>query len=1002
MATPGNLRAGERRTATVLFADMKDFTSLSERMDPEDVEGLMSQVFGTFESIIHRYGGTVEKYIGDALVAVFGVPTLHEDDPARAINAALDFLTELSRLSTQRVNRDAFAFRIGINTGLVTTGRRGEHNVVTGHAMAVASRLQTSASANSILVSASTHDRCESDFVFSEPTLVQTRGKDGPLTAYEVRGVNSRPDTDDAVFIGRKSELDRMFRSFLRHDPTQTAGFVICGDAGMGKTRLANELIRKLRKLPDFGNGVLHARARRYGTRPFAVVIDLLTNYFEIGSDVTVDRVANRVEHELGVERRTALSFASLVAGEAAEQDNQAFVVLYLVLKSIVKTREHAAYSTVLCVDDLHYIDKWSRDFFQFYLRNADARPFFVLLNRDTDQSLRDVFGELEVIQLRPLDREETLQLVHAIASDDLDMEMVRSIGNNARGNPLFVREYVRYARDNRDSQTLPSSIQNIFLTSIETYDPALRDLLKKLSVFAHSFTVANAEDLHRATSGDPRMVRPAIDTFAHDGVLTQDGEQFMFRYDLFKTALYSSLLNYNKKILHRVVADLMDQETNPRLLHHLLHAEEYDRAADAMERAENCTSDMEYLRYIDPLLERIAETSLDRSMRLMFLKSAILFNNGITEEADTLLKRMIETAVSARSPMYAGSAYHLLTGYNMKAYSFEKAQFCGTKAIANYSRAKRGTQSIQNVYEIMATSELLRNNRDEHARIVERIRELERHGKEMFSSARLSGMLVEHSLMRGEYRAGLDVLRQALGEAHEGTETWHGLHLLLSLGHFLVCDWPALARTDQVVLEGPTRHLSTISQVHARLAVAHHSLGDSREADRRLQQAEFNASQIRNDFDRIDAYRTLAVCYLMRDDLQKAREFAEQGLTMGLRHTATYPVFTLLMVLVSVATAVGDTEAAGFYLEEAGLLVDSGVLLNSRDRMLYHYFRAGSAVIDEHRAVHRERAAAALRREIDAIGEPGLIENLFATRGLRQIHQELLPSAEPVGNAQS
>ena len=1002
MAALGSLRAGERRIATVLFADMKDFTSLSERMDPEDMDGLMSQVFGTFESIIHGYGGTVEKYIGDALVAVFGVPTLHEDDPARAINAALDFLAQLSRLGAQRASRDAFAFRIGINTGLVTTGRRGEHNVVTGHAMAVASRLQTSAPANSILVSGSTHDRCESDFVFSDAVLVHARGKEGPLTAYEVRGVNPRPDTDDSAFIGRRSELDRMFRSFLRHDPAQTAGYIIGGEAGTGKTRLANELIRKLKTLPDFGKGILHARARRYGTRPFALVVDLLTNYFELGADFAVDHVADVVERDLGVERRTALSFAALVAGESAEQDNQAFVVLYLILKSIVKDRESAPYATVLCVDDLHYIDKSSSDFFQFYLRNADARPFFILLSRGVDASLREVFGEIESIQLPPLDREETLQLVHALANEDLDMEVVRSICDNAGGNPLFIREYVRYAREKRDTQALPSSIRNIFLTSIESYDPELRDLLKKLSAFAQNFSIANAEQVHEATNGDPRMVQSAVGLFTRDGILMQDGEQFMFRHDPFKTALYSSLLNYNKKILHRVIADLMGEEVNPRLLHHLLHAEEFERAADAMEKAEHCTSDTEYLRYIDPLLERIGARSSDRYMRLVFLKSAILFNNGITEGADSLLKGMIEMAIAMRSPMYAGSAYHVLTAYNMKAYRFEKARFCGTKAIASYERANRRMHSVQNVYEMMATAELLRNDRREHARVIERIRGLEERGEDMFSAARLSSLLAEHHLMRGDYQAGLDLLRQALSEAREGTETWYGIHLHLGLGHFSVCDWTAMTRTDQVALEGPTRHLSTISQINARLAVAYHFLGEPHEADRRLQQAEFNASQIRNDFDRIDAYRTLAACYLMREDLEKAREFAEHGLTLGLLHSATYPVLTILMVLVPTASAVGDGDAAGFYLEEADLLVDSGVLLNSRDLMLYHYYRSRSDATDERRAAHRELAAAALRREIESIGEPDLVENLLATRGLDRIHQELLQGVTNSGAPQT
>lgn len=974
MSAPENLRTGERRTATVLFADMKDFTALSEQMDPEEMDGLMSLVFGAFESIIHHYGGTVEKYIGDALVAVFGVPTLHEDDPARAINAALEFLERVARLNRQRPDREAIAFRIGINSGLVTTGRRGEHDVVTGHAMAIASRLQTAASPNAILVSAGTYQRCRPDFDFSEAIPVNARGKDESMLAYEVRGLNPQPDDDDSVFVGRKHELDTMLRSFLRHDPAKAAGYLLVGEAGIGKTRLAHEFVRKLRQLPDFGRGVLYARARQFGTRPFAAIIDLLRNYFAINDDQQIDQIADAVEQTCGVERRTALSFASLVAGDTGDQDNQAFVVLYLILKSIVKSRLSAAYSTLLCIDDLQVIDKSSSDFFQFYLRNADAFPFFLLLNRMVPQSVREVFGDLEPLELPPLDREHTLQLVRAIAGDNLEMDIVRAIMDNAQGNPLFIREYVRYARENRDAQSLPSTIQNIFLTSLESYEPVLRDLLKKLSVFALNFGLSDARHLHAATDGDPDIVETAIGLFCRNGVLVRDGEQYAFKYDLFKTALYTSLLNYNKKILHRIVADLMEERGDPhplRLLHHLLRAEEYDRASDAIEHCDNCTSNIDYLNYLDPLIEALREECPDRYIRVMFLKSALLFNNGITDEADSLLKEMIELAVRMRSPLYAGRAYHLLTGHNMKAYSFGKARFCGTKAVANYMRAGKGTFSVQNVLEIMSTSELLRNNTDEVDRLTRKIRDLEHQEEQSFSEARLTGSLAEHHLMRGEYRAALELLQKALPGAQERSDTWYGFHLLLGLAHFALCDWETLTKTEQVVLEGPSRNFATISQINARLATAHHFLGEEREANRRLQQAEFHASQVRNDFDRIDAYRTLSSCTLMQDDLERARRFAEAGLTTGLLLTAMYPVFSILMTIVSAGFAAGDHASPEFFLREADLLLESEVLLAKRDLMLYHYHRSRNAATDERRADHRGRAALHLRRELAELGEP-------------------------------
>lgn len=993
MSAPENLRTGERRNVTVLFADMKGFTSLSERTDPEEVEGLMSQVFGTFEGIISSYEGTVEKYIGDALVAVFGVPTLHEDDAARAINASLDFLAEIARLNEQRPNRDPVAFRIGINTGLITTGKRGEHDVVTGHPMAVASRLESSAPENSILVSQSTRERCEHDFLFSDAQPVHARGKDEVVLAYEVRGRNTRPEDDDPVFVGRKPLLDRMLRSFLRHDPVQTQGFILLGEAGIGKTRLAQELMRKLRQLPDFDDGILYARARRYGTRPFAVIIDMLSAYFRIDSRMSVEEIGTVVERELEVERRTADGFAALVSGSAEEQDNQAFVLLYLILKSIVKKNLDAPYSTLLCVDDLYFIDKSSRDFFQFYLRNADARPFFLFLDRTLDDGFRETFSELELVELEPLDGEETLELIRALSSDDLDLDLVNSIRDNARGNPLFIREYVRYARENRDAQALPTTIQNIFLTSIESYEPALRDLLKKLSVFAHSFSLPDARHVQRVTDGDPRMVDAAVGFFLREGILVQEDELFMFRYDLFKKAIYTSLLNYNKKILHRVVADLMIEKGDPhplRLLHHLFRAEEYDRGIDALMDSPNVTSNVEYLRYIDRLLEQVEDHDFDRYVRLMFVKSAILFNNGITEEADSLLKGMIEMALDRLSAAYAGSAYHLLTAHNMKAYCFGKARYCGSKALAYYNRAGGGSYNLQNVLEIMASSELLRNNAAAVDDIIERIRALETDDNNAYSAARLELTRVEHHLMRSEYRPAIEKLERLIGESTAENGRWYQMHLMKGLACFQVCDWDEMRRANQIVLEGPSRHLSNISQTNARLGVAHHFLGDTREADRRLQQAEFNASQIRNDFDTVDALRTLSLCYLIRGEHESAARHARRGLATSLRHTATYPVLTLLMVLVETAAARDDASAVEFFLHEASLLVDSGFLLPNRDTIVYHFHAARHASEASVADLHRDAARVALEREIAAIGDDRLVEEFFRVRSFGRIRDEL------------
>jgi class 3 adenylate cyclase len=994
-----NLRDGDRRNVTVLFADMKDFTSLSERMDPEEMDSLMSQVFTAFEAIVRRHGGIVEKYIGDALVAVFGVPSIHEDDPARAVNAALDVLDEISRINASITDRSAsIGFRIGINTGLITTGKRGEHDVVTGHAMSVASRLESEAGVNTALVSETTREHCQADFVFSEPMVLRVKGKSDELVAYEVTERNARPIDDNYVFVGRKDVLDTILHRFLRHEQDATDGFVLTGEGGIGKTRLAAQLVGKVRQLPDFGSPVLYARAIPYRSQPFAVVVDMLSGYFNLGQLTERTAIEESVREQSLVEPKTATGFATLVAGESKSHDNEAFVLLYLVLKDVVNHYAAEPYAPLLLIDNLHFMDRQSRDFFRFFLKNTDIKPFFLLTDRQPDPGIQEVFECLETIPLSPLTREESTRLVEEICPPGrrscLNSETMRSILDNSQGNPLFIREYIRFVTDNRDAGALPTSMQNIFLTSIDPYEPPMRDFLKKLSVFAHSFSITDATRIHEVTDGDSRMVKPSLAFFVRESILVQEDELYMFRYDVFKKALYDSLLNYNKRILHRVIADLMVQKENPhplRLLLHLIRAEDYVGATKSLWNITGLTGNLEYLPYIDVLLDKVADDEIDTYLSLLFVKSAILFNNGISDEADSLLKDIIELAIREHSQMYAGSAYHLLTAHNMKSYCFDKARYCGTNARAYYESVETPAYRMQNLMEIMASSEMLCNRREEVDRIVREIEEDPTFTDRPGAMVQLSVFKAEHHLMRGEYQEARKLLRPQITQLARESEIWLSAHLMLGIANFHLCDWEALMRVDLEILEGPSRHYANISQINAQIAVGHHYLGDEKSAIQRLQQAEFTGSQVKNDFDLIDACRTLSECYLILDNHEKAREFARTGLGIGLRHSATYPVLTQMMVLTEIAMRETRHDEARFLLSEAGLLINRGVLLKNRDLVLYHYYQSRLTENAADSAAEADAARATLRRELVCIGDENLVAALMQVRSFGRISRDLL-----------
>lgn len=983
-----NLRDGERRFVTVVFADMKEFSALTQRMDPEELDGLMSTVFGRFESVVHHYEGNVEKYIGDAMVAVFGAPAIHEDDPARAVNAALEFIDQVGALNETLRDREIhLEFRVGVNTGLITTGRRGQYEVVTGHAMTVASRLESAAGTNTVLASEATRIRCADEFVFGEPITVNAKGHDGPLRAYPVTGHVRRPHGEDAIFVGRESILESITKRYLRHDPARTDGVILTGEAGIGKSRTVARFFEQVQQFPNFNSPILYARAQRYRNRPFAVVSDSLFGYFGVSMEAPINQVVAAVTHRLEIEHATAESFARLLSGDQRGPENQAFVLLYLVLKSIIATTGDSPFSALLVVDNLSFMDRHSRDFFRFFLKNADTKPFLLLTDRRLQHSDADVFSELETTDLQPLQRPDAEDLIRRLWPDAPSDAVVGKIQKSAQGNPLFIREYVRFAREKPADQALPTTIQTIFLTAVDSLPTDRRDLLKRVSVFAQSFSNDDARYLQERTEGDPAIVDQALADFLADDTLVKDGDQFAFRNDVFKQALYDSLLNHNKRVLHRVIAELMQAKSTPqplRLLHHLTRAEDYEAARTALQKSPQLVTNLDYMRYIDRLLEHTSRDNHGPYIHLLFVKAALLFNNGHSDDADSLLKEILRIAIEQQNTIFAASAYHLVTANNLKSNSFEKAEYSGRKALECYGSDEGFALRRQNVLEIVASAAVLRNDPDAaDAALAEIERMITEDGtgkREPFGLAR-----AERCLMQGEYERARRMLSE-LGPPDQADYRY--LQLLLgSIAAFHLCDWEELLRIDREVLAEHSRHAANLAQINAHIAVATHFTGDRKRAADYLQQAEFNTSQIRNDFDALDAHRTVAECCHLMGQTDRAVRIATEAATIGLRHSATYSVFTLLMLLVEIRQAYGDTEPAQFFLREAGFLIDRGYLVRNRDAMLYHYYRWQ---LDPAMTQARTAAAGCLTTEFDRIAAPNLIRAFLNTRRFGRIADEL------------
>ena len=982
-----NLKAGERRTATILFSDMKGSTSLSERMDPEEMDALMSRVFGIFEVIIKSHGGFVEKYIGDALVAVFGVPELHEDDPSRAIHAALEFLAQIRaenhRLSSRNLS---VSFRTGINTGLITTGKRGEFDVVTGHAMNVAQRLEAAASPDAILVAESTKEKCEDDFEFGPRIEVDAKGKTESVGAYVVKG-EALALKERGPFVGRKDLLDELLKAYIRNRYDEVSGFYLLGEAGIGKTRLAQALIDKIKLFPDFKTPVLEARAQKYRLGGFAVIVDIVLGYLGLDIGVSPESAAAALRGIPGVSPEAAERFVALLgAPDPDKPDPDSIASLYAIFSAILERHAADLFPLLILIDNASSMDRLSREFFQYLFKNGSIKPFFVLTGRDFPPELRKAFLGLKILKLSPLTADESTQLVRSNWPDS-NPEAEKRILEASGGNPLFIREYAIYARKHRDASTLPSTVQNIFLTSLERYPPEWRDLAKKLSVFVQFFSVEDARALEEASGGNPSIVEVALAGFLDDGLLARQQDCFIFRVDVFKKALYASLLNHNKRILHGYVADLLLKQERPhriRLMYHLVRAERYAEAARVMQEDPNRTYSYDYLSYVDVLYRRLRKDE-KTGVLLLITKAAILFNQGRIEESETVLKRIMHIALVRKNDSLMGYAYHQICVYNAMSYAFQKVLFTGQKALYYYRRSEVDKRSVQNVIRTMALAEVQRGNIEEARRLVVQCESVE--GGDAAEAAAARG---EFHLLSGDYDKALAVLDQSLSVMREDQTSalFFSYDLKLKV-LWQRCDFGGIREAAKSLLAlGPLSE-SALSQANAMFGLSSLFSGEKDSAKDRFVQAEFYAGQIHNAYDKLDALRTLSLCRYLAGDMRKAEETALDALTIGLRHSCYWPTFTILLLLVEASMERGREERARFFLNEAAYFFTTGLLLPPKDLILYYYY--ASKLFDERDRERYLRVAGRILEEEKArIGDPDLVSNFLAIRTYGKIQKEL------------
>jgi class 3 adenylate cyclase len=630
----------ERRQATVLFADIAGFTAMSERMDPEEVTAVINRCFAMLEDVVRQHGGHVDKYIGDCVMALFGLPKALEHAPRQGVNAAIEMRRRLYAMNDEQHLPVPLAIHIGINSGLVVAGHVGgavkRDYTVMGDVVNLASRLKDAAPKGSVYVGPETHRYTGDDFEYRQLPALRVKGKEAPVVAYELRSSTTRVHRpsitrgDRTMFsdlVGRSDELRRL-REAVAAVTRGHGGIVnLVGEAGMGKSRLLAELLAG-EQLDAVTR--LEGRALSVGQGlAFHPFVDLLRRWAGIAEDdgeqVAHGKLEAAITQVAPADAAEMLPFVATLMGmrlTGAHAERIAGIEGEAMEKLITKSIRDLLHTlatvrpVVLVLEDLHWADLSSIKLLEFLLRLAVEAPVLFIhgLRPDhpqTSQRVLKVAHErhpryVHDVELQPLDAAACDVLVNnLLATDDLPYPIRAAIVRKAEGNPFYIEEVIRSlvdqgvieARHGRfrvigtlDAVVIPGTVQEVIMARVDRLPDRPRRILQIASVVGRRFPYPVLAEILR----DDAQLEWALGHLKRSALLEEsrvgDEIEYVFKHALIQETVYGSLLQKIRRQLHVDVARAIETLYASRL------PEFYGMLAYHYSRAEDLAKAEEYL----------------------------------------------------------------------------------------------------------------------------------------------------------------------------------------------------------------------------------------------------------------------------------------------------------------------------------------------------------------------------------------------------------------------
>tara|TARA_Y100000996_G_C22553347_1_gene654592 strand:- start:229 stop:3762 length:3534 start_codon:yes stop_codon:yes gene_type:complete len=704
------LKEGERRNVTTLFGDIKGFVNISETVDSEDLKNLMDRFFKVMTQLVEKYGGYVDKYSGDQIMALFGAKVASEIDVQRALVCALEIQKQIRKLN-QLLKADPkfkdidVSIRIGVCSGIVTTGKIGKERegdfTVYGDSVNLASRLEQIAKPGTVYTDKNTIDFVKEYFIFDDLGEFEIKGKDELQKVFEVKEIKERSSDNKhykTPYIGREGSLkilDNAYQSCKSKTKNKIVEYIgVNADAGIGKTRFIKEFIDSIYDTKYSKKYCITGYASNISSQPYQIFISLIKDHVGISyldDEQSVKKkiknffedLSPKLEPELKKSFDNCFPIISFLLGIKVDDPRlhdkgkglQTHIQLSLnvFIKAIAHKTNLSGLPLMIIIEDLHWVDRLSQSVIDYIAQDINIdkidqkdldnilfifsyRPSFKFLDTYKGISLTEVI-------LKPFNDTQSKELINEYLKDyKISNDTIDELLKKSDGNPFFIEQYLKLFKDDSsqiEGYEIPDNLNSLILSRIDELGDDLKFVLQKASVVGEKFYRMILQIIDEKLDSSISL-NDLIQELERKDFVNQDismDDLYHFKHILTRDVAYNTILKSNKKILHQFSAEIIEQNFSHSIENFYYDlANHYDIAEDsvntlkylelASKRARDLFDNHQAIKFYNRMLDLVSEDNYQKQIEIKLKVIQVYQLIGEWDKCYGMLNKILSIAI--------------------------------------------------------------------------------------------------------------------------------------------------------------------------------------------------------------------------------------------------------------------------------------------------------------------------------------------------------------------